>query len=133
MNRSSSALSCSRCGATSHAPGATACVYCGTQLLRAAPPQAGYYAPPPGYVAGAMPGPYPGQMPTPYGAPPQMYGPPPYGPQPPMNDYGPPQPLPQPVYINAGSAGFGWGWFFWLRIGLAVLFVVISAVVNLMR
>ncbi len=117
MNRSSNVFSCSRCGASSHAPGATACVYCGTHFVSQQQPlpQASYYAPPQ-------------QM---YGTPPG-YGPPPgHGMQPPMNVYGPPQPLPPPTYINVRSGG--WGVFFWVRIGIAVAFILISVIVNLVN
>jgi CubicO group peptidase (beta-lactamase class C family) len=95
------------------------CRFCGQML----PPQ----APPPGYGYGYG-GPPPmqqGYAPNPYGAP-NPYAPNPYAQQYPVQGFGGGQQF-QPVYVQRSGWTSGWSTFFWIRLGIALVVVLISA------
>lgn len=69
-----------------------------------------------------------GYAPNPYGQP-NPYGGPapnPYAPQVPVQGFGGAQPF-QPVYVQRSGWTSGWSTFFWIRLGIALVVVLISA------
>ena len=133
MAMNANAPTCTRCGALSTNPGATACPYCGSPLAQAgygggAPsPYGGYGSPqlPPGSPYGQAQAPY-GQPQAPYGTWPQQGG---YGfPQqtggyPPPNAYGSPF-VPAPPRSSFWTSG--WGIYWMIRLGIALVFILIA-------
>jgi hypothetical protein len=97
------------------------CRFCGQMLPPPAPAQA--YGPQPGYGYGGYGAPMqPAYPPNPYGAP----APNPYAQQYPVQGFGGGQPF-QPVYVQRSGWTSGWSTFFWIRLGIALVVILISA------
>jgi len=130
---------CGSCGGLNTNPQSAQCRFCGQMLQQQAAPWPGYGPPPPGYGAPPPGGGYgapPMQPPPGYpqqGYPQQGYAPNPYGAAPnpyaqqyPVQGFGG-MPYQQQVYVQRSGWTSGWSTFFWIRLGIALVVILFSA------